>query len=283
MKQDPLVSIVIPTYRSANALSSVLRSIEGQTYGKIEVMVVDRPSNDGTEELVKGHNYLYIPCRSERTRAMNLGAKSSKGQMIYFIGSDYVLESRVVEEAVKAISRDAAHAVIVPNLVQPTGFWSSVRWLEKECYVGDNSIEAARFVVREAFFGVGGFDEDIFAYEEHDLHNRLLASGYTVTRLRDVKELNIGEPDSLATYVRKYYYYGKCIGIYLDRYPEKSLHQLAPIRAAFVRHWTKFARYPALAVGFVIYQFARYVSTGMGFIVASVERTRRSKAQTCQT
>ena len=207
--EKPLVSIIIPTYKSVKTLKYVLKSIKNQTYDNIEVIVVDRPSEDSAEELVKKFGYRYVALNCERTKAVNYGAKISSGDFIYYIGSDYILEPNLVEKVVKTVLREKADAAIITNVIKPAGFWSKVRWLEKECYKGDDLIEAARFFSRKAFFDVGGYDEEMVSYEEHDLHNRLLKIGYKIVRVEGVKELNIGEPDSLWVYAKKFYYYGK--------------------------------------------------------------------------
>jgi len=270
--RKPLISIIIPTYKSAKTLKLVLESIKNQTYDNIEVIVVDRPSCDGTEQLVKKFGYKYIAFNSERTKAVNHGAKISSGDFIYYIGSDYVLEANLIEKVVKTVLKEGADAAIIQNSILPTGFWSKVKWLEKECYKGDDLVEAARFFSRKAFFDVGGYDEEMVAYEEHDLHNRLLEKGYKIVRVNGVKEINIGEPNSLWLYARKYYYYGKTVGKYLRKYPKKSLVQLSPIRLSYLRCWKKFIRHPILTLGFVVYQVVRYFSAGLGYLASKVRK-----------
>jgi len=54
MAADPLVSICIPTYNRAGMIRTAIESALAQTYGNIEVIVVDNASTDSTEEVVKG-------------------------------------------------------------------------------------------------------------------------------------------------------------------------------------------------------------------------------------
>ncbi len=268
----PLVSVIIPIYRSVETLKEVLSSLKVQTYKNIEVIVIDRPSNDGTKELVESFKYTYIPCESERTKAVNMGVKNSHGEYVYYIGSDYVLEDNLIETTVKTILQEKGDAAIIINTIKPTSFWSKVKMLEKETYIGDDLIEAARFFSKKAFTSVGGYNEKMVAYEEHDIHNRILGKGYTIVRVPTVKEINIGEPKSLWGYARKYYYYGKTMRHYISQYPEKSKKQLTPIRASYLKHWKKFAKHPVLTIGFIIYQFVRYMSAGLGYIDTSVTK-----------
>jgi len=46
MKDNPLVSVVIPTYNSEKTLAKCLESIKNQTYKNVELIVVDNYSRD---------------------------------------------------------------------------------------------------------------------------------------------------------------------------------------------------------------------------------------------
>lgn len=235
--------------------------------------MVDRPSGDGTEDVVLSHGFTYLPLAAERTAAFAHGAERSRGEYLYYIGSDYVLEPGTIGAAVEACERVGADAAIIPNFISADGnFWSRIRALEKETYTGDDLIEAARFFRREAYLGCGGYDPRMVAYEEHDLHNRLLAKGYKIVRVVGGKETNIGEPGSLGGYARKYYYYGKTIGLYIQAYPSKARSQLTPIRRSFVRHHRKFLTHPVLTAGFALYQATRYSAAAAGYCVALFNR-----------
>src|SRR5687767_5982098 len=48
----PKVSVIIPTHNRAALLQRAVRSVTGQTFADLEVMIVDDASNDGTQDLV---------------------------------------------------------------------------------------------------------------------------------------------------------------------------------------------------------------------------------------
>ena len=115
------------------------------------------------------------------------------------------------------------------------------------------------------FFTISGFDENLVACEDYDLHNRLIEAGFKVGKIKS-QEVHIGEPKSLWEIAKKHYYYGKTIGEFIKRNPEKARKQLTPLRASYLRHWKNFLTHPILTIGFVIYQSVRYSSAGLGFI-----------------
>jgi probable beta-1,3-galactosyltransferase len=51
--EKPVVSVIIPTYKSSRTLEKCLESIKNQTYKNIEIIVVDNNSTDNTKEIAK--------------------------------------------------------------------------------------------------------------------------------------------------------------------------------------------------------------------------------------
>ena len=52
---EPLVSIIIPTYSSEKTLPICLESIKRQTYKNVEVIVADNFSTDRTVEIARSY------------------------------------------------------------------------------------------------------------------------------------------------------------------------------------------------------------------------------------
>ena len=52
-KENPLVSIIIPTWNYGRYLSRTIESCLQQTHGNLEVIVIDDGSTDGTGEMVR--------------------------------------------------------------------------------------------------------------------------------------------------------------------------------------------------------------------------------------
>jgi len=272
MVDEPLVSVIIPTYNSERTIEICLKSIKKQTYSNIEVIVVDNYSTDGTREIAAKYANSVLLKGFERSAQVNFGVKYARGKYIYRVDSDFILEPTVVEEAVEKCEKEGFDAVCIHNTSDPTvSFWAKVRKLERDCYVDDELNVAARFFRKDVFDTVGGFDEEMVASEDYDLHNRLLKAGFKIGRIK-AKEIHIGEPKKLLEIVKKHYYYGKTLPKFLEKNRSRGVKQLSPLRPGFIRNWKKFAEQPVLTLGFVIYQFTRYFSAGLGFLVGKLER-----------
>jgi len=271
MKDKPLVSVVVPTFNSERFLEKCLGSVRAQTYPDIEVIVVDNYSVDRTMKIARKYADLVLLKGSERSAQVNFGVKHARGEYVYRVDSDSILEPNVVEEAVKKCELEGFDAVCVHNTSDPSvSFWARVRKLERDCYADDELNVAARFSRKEAFERVGGLNENLVAAEDYDLHNRMLKHGFRIGHVKS-KELHIGEPRSLLEAARKHYYYGKTVRKFVDANPERGMKQISPIRPAFIRNRKKFAKQPILAIGFVIYQLVKYISAGLGFLVTEVQ------------
>ncbi|MFV0197391.1 glycosyltransferase [Empedobacter falsenii] len=100
MTEQPLVSIIIPTYNRAELIGETLDSVLAQTYQNWECIVVDDGSTDHTSDVLDHYtkkdirisyyhrpNYLVKSGNSCR----NYGFELSKGELIVFFDSDDVM------------------------------------------------------------------------------------------------------------------------------------------------------------------------------------------------
>ena len=53
MKSSPLITIITVTYNAAATVERTLRSVESQTYPRIEHLIIDGCSTDGTLRLIQ--------------------------------------------------------------------------------------------------------------------------------------------------------------------------------------------------------------------------------------
>lgn len=269
--RQPLVSVIVPTRNSEATIGRCLESIIDQNYSNVEIIVVDNYSDDRTRQIAKKYRaeiYLKGP---ERAAQVNFGVEKALGRYAYRVDSDFVLHLDIIREAVEMCERYGYDAVVIHNTSDPTiSLWAKVRKVERDCYKNDELNVAARFWKKEVFKAVGGFDETLVAGDDYDLHNRLLKSGFRIGRIK-TEEIHIGEPKTLAEVVQKHYYYGKNIGKFVRKNPKKALSQLNPLRASYVKGFSRFFTDPMLMGGFIIYQFARFAAAIIGIVLARLE------------
>jgi glycosyltransferase involved in cell wall biosynthesis len=270
------VSIVIPTRNSAATLVACLKSARSQDYSDIELIVVDNHSTDKSQQIARHLATSVLIAGPERSAQRNAGARAATGQFLLFIDSDMVLERAVVRECVQA-ARRGAQSVVIPELSFGEGYWTRCKALERACYIGDDTIEAARFFARDAFERIGGYDERIPAGpEDWDLHQRVRESGGRVERTGALIWHNEGRLRLRETLATKFYY-GKGTEVYVRKHPSLAGRQLRVFRPAFLKHWRKLARQPLTAVGMLTMK-ALELAAGAAGLMSSRLSTRRARA-----
>jgi glycosyltransferase involved in cell wall biosynthesis len=274
--RNPLVSVIIPTFNSQRYFKKTLQSLANQTYKKIEVLVVDKGSADQTKEIVhnfkdKLSNLYFYTAGTERTSQFNFGVSKAKGEILYYIGSDYELDPKVVEKAVVLVE-EGFDAVIIEQDSVGESFWAKVRRLERSTYVGDDFIEASRFFTRKIYQQVGGYDSELVAYEEHDLQNRLKQAGARITRTQGVVEHHLGEPDNLGQIIKKSFYYGTTVEKYFKKHRAMGLRHASLIRPSYFRHWRRLVANPVLLAGLLVMTFSKQAAGGAGYLFAKVRK-----------
>lgn len=86
-----LVSVIIPTYNRSSDCKTAVESVLSQTYGDVEVLVVDDGSIDDTGEVISGldERVRYIrQANAGVSAARNTGLDAASGEYIAFLDSD---------------------------------------------------------------------------------------------------------------------------------------------------------------------------------------------------
>ena len=270
---EPLVSIMIPTYNSEKTLPLCLESIRRQTYRNIEVIVADNCSTDRTVEIAKRYGAKVIQVHGERARAKNVGLRTARGKYVLFIDSDMELTPKVIKECVKLAESDPRIAgVIIPERSVGNNYWAKVRDFERSFYAG-TPIESPRFFRRDLALEAGGFDEDIVFYEEATLPIKIEKLGYNVRARVSSYILHHEENFSLMKWLKKKYYYGKTARVYKSRYLEYGSRQMSPpYRFSLFLKNRRFWSKPHLAFSVLLLKWLEHSVAGLGYITGRLKR-----------
>lgn len=108
MNNSPLVTIITPSFNQAPYLEETINSVLGQTYPRIEYIIMDGGSTDGSVEIIKRYQNKLAYWVSEKDRgqtdAINKGFARAKGEILAWINSDDTLLPNAVEEAVRFLN-----------------------------------------------------------------------------------------------------------------------------------------------------------------------------------
>ena len=120
---EDLISIIVPVYNAERYLEKCLHSLLMQTYKKIEVIVINDGSTDGSFKILE--KYLVMDSRVKiynqknlgLSAARNRGLKEANGKYILFVDSDDWIEDNTCELAYEEMVKN--HVDVV--------FWSYKR------------------------------------------------------------------------------------------------------------------------------------------------------------
>jgi GT2 family glycosyltransferase len=89
---EPLISVVIPNWNGAAHLPGCLDSLRAQSYPRMEIIVADNASTDGSQGLLEREypevRLVQLPTNQGFTGACNAGMKAAGGQILVLLNSD---------------------------------------------------------------------------------------------------------------------------------------------------------------------------------------------------
>lgn len=187
--EGDLVSAVITTHNRKELLVKAIQSVLNQTYNKIEIIVVDDASDDGTEEYIKENfgnkvNYNYIEKKESKggNYARNLGIKLAKGKYVAFLDDDDEWMPTKIEKQVNIIKNNDKIKVVACKRIFQYDFKKEVIQKEKSMLSGDLSKKiftcmpyttSSLLVEKNKLYDVGLFDVNLMAWQEYDIMIRL--------------------------------------------------------------------------------------------------------------
>lgn len=274
MKNNILVSIILPTYNSEKYIKSCLNSIKNQTYGNIEIIIVDQKSTDETFKIIKQFKAKFISIEKPKfysppSKSRNIGAKIAKGEILYHLDSDMQLSKDLISEAVQIFNKHPRiGALIVHEKDLTKGFVSKCKALERRCYWGNDNIESARIVRKKIFQKIYGYDESISSGEDFDIHSRY-KKYCDIGFCKNVVSHDLRNLSFTKTLAKKFSY-GKTANAYFKKTGQNGFSILREEFFCFLKNYRLLLKAPVETIGMVIMKFMEILVGGLGIIKADL-------------
>lgn len=273
-----LVSVVITTKNEEDVLGTLLKSIKDQLYKKFEIIVVDNNSTDKTLEIAKKFTKLVFNKGPERSAQRNFGAKKARGECVLILDADMTLSKNILQQCTSLLNKKQnLGALVIPEKSFGQGFWSRCKAFEREFYIGEESIEAARFFRKKIFDKFGGYDIKINGPEDWDLPLRMRKAGIKIGRISSFilhNERNV----SLLRLTRKKFYYGTHALNYLKRHSDMVGTQGNLLfRPVFFKKWRKLLSNPGMALAMFFMRAVEMFAATLGIIFGLIRRPNISQ------
>ena len=182
-----LVSVVIPTRNRKEYLTEALESVRNQSYEKIEVIIIDGNSSDGTRKylgsLEDNIELIFHDEPKGQSIARNKGIKEANGEYIFFLDDDDVLYNETIEKMVNTMESTPDNCVGVFAGEKRFGDVDKIHEVSsgkiKNTFNLDFGTSCSMFKT-ETLREIEGFDECLNSSEDLDLVIRIFSRGYCI-------------------------------------------------------------------------------------------------------
>lgn len=191
--QMPEVSVIIPTYNSAEFLAEAVDSVLAQTWSDFEIVIVDDGSTDDTRDVAAryGDHVRYLYQQNEGpSSARNMGIKEAKGTYVAFLDSDDAWEPEKLRIQMDFMGEHPEITLVCTDSSLMGSRECRERKLRRDLmgnlfpvlYSNSFIRTSTVLMLRECFRDVGYFDERYRSAEDYDVWLRV-AKRYAIAYL----------------------------------------------------------------------------------------------------
>jgi len=211
---EPLISIIVPAYNSADYIGQAIESILNQNYKNFELLIIDDGSTDNTKEIVRHYNdsrikYLYKE-NGGLSSARNFAVVRSRGQYIMPLDADDMMAPNFItlhlQEFDKHPEADLVYCDVLlinvngePLTVMRKPEYQDRRHLIRDLFRQGHPVVPFRLGLRKSIYDkIGLYDETLVVAEDYDMLRRFVKAGLKEHHLRETLHLRRMYPESLS-------------------------------------------------------------------------------------
>lgn len=185
------VSVIIPCYNAGEFLNDAVQSALDQTWGNLEVIIVDDGSRDPfTLRLLQAPPWprtrVFHQENAGPAAARNRAVREADGYYILPLDADDTIESGYVRKAVSVLEARPEVGCVYCKAMKfgaESGPWELPAYTLEELVI-DNVIFVSGLYRKTDWMNVGGYDESLrHGVEDYDYWVKMVASGKEVVQL----------------------------------------------------------------------------------------------------
>jgi glycosyltransferase involved in cell wall biosynthesis len=184
---DPKISVITVVHNGAATIEDTIHSVASQDYPRIEHIIIDGASTDGTLDIVRRHRDKIAAFKSEPDRgmydAMNKGLALATGEIVGFLNADDIYaDSHVLREIADTLcvpEVDACYGDLVyvgrADASKVVRYWKSRPYHDGLFEVGWMPAHPTFYAKRWIYDQYGGYDLVYRRQSDFELTMRFLA------------------------------------------------------------------------------------------------------------
>ena len=198
---EKFISIVIPNYNGSATIGKCLNAAFASQYGNFEVIVVDDCSSDDSVEIIKQFpcSLIRLDKRSGAAAARNRGAENSKGEVLFFLDADCLIQEGALALANKAIVEHTNTIIggTYTPLPHDSDFFSAfqslfIHYSETRKKEPDYLATHAMIIEASVFRANNGFREEFMPIlEDVEFSHRLRRRGFRLVMKPDIQVMHV--------------------------------------------------------------------------------------------
>ena len=189
MTSCPLVSIITPMFNAEDFIEETVKSVQSQSYGNWEMLVVDNCSTDSSRQIVNRYansdNRIKLLVNGHNSgspgQPRNIGIKNAKGKYISFLDADDLWMEDKLQKQIEYLEahndvfmlygryKILKNGTILNNKIKPDSRKMKAGRIFRDLFLSDNFVPCLTVMFRNRYAENYLFDENPRSMEDFDL------------------------------------------------------------------------------------------------------------------